>query len=482
MGTDDERVMVVKSSPLRVEFFHRHVTDGYRMYWQAPVDSVKQMVQELVAYASKVDSTADTVGLGVRSQELKGVSHDAMWRSMMASTREPARYFSCSDVSIKECSGFLQRTLTANGQTYLENIYSDEASCEIVYRKLVNGCETDVERVVSLRTHPLQLEFHQRNKADGFRVQWDMPRSAPLSTVDAFVREAKRMDSIKPTTVGYGITSDPIRNCSFDNLLAAVTLSIKEPWRVIDVDQTGCSVQDCQGYIQRTMKLSATGETVVERITVNEEVGEVTYNKHDASGKPSDVVRVLAVRSPLRLEFYERSASSGLRVDWKAPTDVATTTFTNLVNLAKQLASRSTETISYGLASKAITGLSQDALWKAMLYCMRNPGECGLKVDNVRVSDMSGFMQRTMRIVEKPGSPTVTDNIRVLESAQEITYRPVVNGQEAAEERVFALRSDPLRFEMFCRNSKDEMRLDWQAPRSIALPVFDATTAVAQRM
>merc|ERR1712018_903410 len=138
----------------------------------------------------------------------------------------------------------------------------------------------------------------------------------------------------------------------------------------------------------------------------------------------------------------------------KAPYDVATATFTNLVKLAQQLASRTTETISYGFASKAITGLSQDALWKAMLYCMRNPGECGLKVDNVRV----------------------------LESAQEITYRPVVNGQEAAEERVFALRSDPLRFEMFCRNSKDEMRLDWQAPRSIALPVFDATTAVAQRM
>merc|ERR1719210_3299722 len=289
--TDDERVIAVKEGPLRLEFFHRHVSDGYRMYWQAPLDSVKRMVQELTDYAAKTEGKGEVVGLGIRSEEIKGVSHDAMWRSMMASIREPARYFPCSDVSIKECNGFLQRTLTANGETYLENIYDDEASCEIVYRKLVNGCETDVERVVSLRTHPLQLEFHQRNKADGFRVQWDMPRSAALGTVDAFVREAKRMDSIKPTTVGYGITSDPIRNCSFDNLLAAVTLSIKEPWRVIDVDQTGCSVQDCQGYIQRTMKLSATGETVVERITVNEEVGEVTYNKHDASGKPSDVVR-----------------------------------------------------------------------------------------------------------------------------------------------------------------------------------------------
>jgi len=56
----------------------------------------------------------------------------------------------------------VQRTRTANGETYLENI-CDEPSCEIVYRKL--GAETDIERVVALRTHPLQIEFHQRNKA-----------------------------------------------------------------------------------------------------------------------------------------------------------------------------------------------------------------------------------------------------------------------------------------------------------------------------
>ena len=40
--TDDERVIAVKEGPLRMEFFHRHVSDGYRMFWKAPVDSVKQ--------------------------------------------------------------------------------------------------------------------------------------------------------------------------------------------------------------------------------------------------------------------------------------------------------------------------------------------------------------------------------------------------------------------------------------------------------
>merc|ERR1712241_792457 len=177
------------------------------------------------------------VGLGIRSEEIKGVSHDALWRSMMLSIREPARFFPCTGISIKECNGFVQRTITAGSETYLENIYSDEPSCEITFRKLKNGSETDVERVVALRTHPLQLEFHQRNVADGFRVQWEMDKSTPLASVEAFVREASRMEGVQPTTVGYGITSDPIRDCSYDSLFAAAELVIREPWRAIEVEQ-----------------------------------------------------------------------------------------------------------------------------------------------------------------------------------------------------------------------------------------------------
>merc|ERR1712051_207254 len=110
--TDGERVIAVKEGPLRMEFFHRHVSDGYRSYWQAPMDSVKQMVQELVDYAAKTEGKGGVVGLGIRSEEIKGVSHDSLWRSIMESVREPARFFACSNVSIKECQGFAQRMLT----------------------------------------------------------------------------------------------------------------------------------------------------------------------------------------------------------------------------------------------------------------------------------------------------------------------------------------------------------------------------------
>merc|ERR1712088_854126 len=181
-------------------------------------------------------------------------------------------------------------------------------------------------------------------------------------------------------------------------------------------------------------------------------MGEIRYNKCDSYGTPGDVERVLAIHTPLRIEFYERSARSGLRVHWKAPYQMAQDTFSNLVQVAKGMTSSSGATVGFGLASKPLDGMSQDAVWRAM------------------------------RLLEKPGSPTVTDNIRVMEGAREILYRPVRNGQESEEERVFALRTGPLRFEMFSRNARDSVRFDWTAPRSVAISVFDSTAAVARRM
>uniref|UniRef100_A0A7S4VMJ8 Uncharacterized protein n=1 Tax=Alexandrium monilatum TaxID=311494 RepID=A0A7S4VMJ8_9DINO len=66
--------------------------------------------------------------------------------------------------------------------------------------------------------HPLQIAFHQRNVADGFRAQLDMPKSARLSAVEAFVKEAKLMDGVQPPTGGCGTTLGPIRDCSYDSL------------------------------------------------------------------------------------------------------------------------------------------------------------------------------------------------------------------------------------------------------------------------
>ena len=72
----------------------------------------------------------------------------------MLSIRDPARFFPCSGVFVTECTGFVQRTITAGSETYLGDIYSDDPSCKLVFRKLFNGGEAGVHRIVALRMHP----------------------------------------------------------------------------------------------------------------------------------------------------------------------------------------------------------------------------------------------------------------------------------------------------------------------------------------
>ena len=101
--TDDERVIAVKESPLRLEFFHRHASDGYRIFWQAPTEHIEQMVNAIIVQAGKMEKSANkNVGLDVKSQVITGVSHDAMWRAMVESRREPGRFFACSGVSVRD--------------------------------------------------------------------------------------------------------------------------------------------------------------------------------------------------------------------------------------------------------------------------------------------------------------------------------------------------------------------------------------------
>lgn len=293
------------------------------------------------------------------------------------------------------------------------------------------------------------------------------------------------MSSRAPTTFGYGITSDPIRDCSYDSLSIAVQTIIRQPWLVTDVDPSACEVEECSGYIARKTTLNATGERVVERVTINEEIGEVTFSKCGANGEPGRVDRVLAIhRSPLRLEFFKRNAGDLMRQNWTSPADTARQIFETIAQIAKKLEKKSSEIIGFGVASKPVSGMTQDDLWKAMLFSVRNPDKCGMKVADVKVKDVPGYMQkpghmqRSVRLLEQPGCPSVTDNVRVLENALEITYRPVEGGKESEMERVFALRTNPLRCEMFCRHSKTEMRIDWQAPRAVAKDVFQAVTLV----
>ena len=57
------------------------------------------------------------------------------------------------------------------------------------------------------------------------------------------------------------------------------------------------------------------------------------------------------------------------------------------------------------LVPKPLSGVNNGELRQAMLYSLRNPAVCGLKVDSVATRGTSDSMQRPMRLFGKLGRP-----------------------------------------------------------------------------
>jgi len=137
--------------------------------------------------------------------------------------------------------------------------------------------------------------------------------------------------------VGFGIVSDPIPECSYDSLFNALYASVVQPWTVIDVDRATCQVTECNGYVEREMTMTATGERVLERVTVDEEIAEVAFTQCDGRGWPYEVEHVFAIHTPLRLEFYERHVSGGIRLDSQLSAGAARCTLENIIEMAMRM-------------------------------------------------------------------------------------------------------------------------------------------------
>ena len=116
---------------------------------------------------------------------------------MMPGVHKPAVAQSCFQFASRHNSSLLWRFHQrvqwlraahdhSRNETYFENTYSDVPSCVVIFRKLVNGAENDVEQVVALRSHPLQMEFHQRNVAEDSGYD-GMCRNRSLELCEAFV-------------------------------------------------------------------------------------------------------------------------------------------------------------------------------------------------------------------------------------------------------------------------------------------------------
>jgi len=283
------------------------------------------------------------------------------------------------------------------------------------------------------------------------------------------VSRARELTGVTPSVVGYGVTSDPIQGLTYSNVMEAAAASIRKPSSVIDVAAAMTKIEERDGAIFRTMQLNFNGEIVREKVMINEEAGEISFNKLDSSGRPGRFERVLGVRKdPLRLEFFERSVRGSMRVNWQCPYARAMDVPIKIVQLAKKMSASNADTIGYGIGSQAIAGATVDSCWRAMLMCARQPRSAGMAVSNVKISDQNGFMQRSMTL---PDGRVVMDNVYVRPQARELLYRKLVDGSESNMERVFACREGP-RFEMYSRNRSDELRQDWTAPKKVAVDIF----------
>jgi len=370
-------------------------------------------------------------------------------------------------------SGYVERTLTLSHRVYVR-----EEALEIAFRTVVDGKEGDTERLIILRGHPDQIEICDRIIASGFRAHSRMLKVMAATQIATLLSVAKRMMENEPKTIGLGVTSAPLRDVSFDNVIAAAGQAVRKPWHVHDAQQSNCSGKDSEGFYERSFKLNTTGEVVREHVKVNEERGEFTFIKLGADGKPGTLERVLAIhQGPLRMEFFERN--KGSRTEWDAPRQLAVDFFKVISGLAVNIQKMSSTKVGFGVVSAPLT-VEPENLWKAMQFVTRDPATAGQGVDQVEIQHKSGFMVRKMRVLSS--NQVSIDNVRVDEAAKEIISRQVVGGAESAQETVLALRTGPLRMEMHRRNVSDKMRVDWKFPRKAAdtyLALIDKASHIA---
>ena len=103
-------------NPLRIEFFHRHVSDGFLALEGSSGLGEADAPRNVKVAASNEGKVSDA-GRGVRSEEIERVSRDALWRSMMLSIRDPARSFPRSEIFSR-----VQRRSAAHDHSRLRNL------------------------------------------------------------------------------------------------------------------------------------------------------------------------------------------------------------------------------------------------------------------------------------------------------------------------------------------------------------------------
>jgi len=463
-----ERVIAIKEEPfLHLEYYQRELTDGMRSSWTAPVSALRTKVDKLIKVAKQLDGTTEPIiGFGLHSPELADVDHDALWTAMQREVLRPR-------IIMPKCIG-IARDGCVERQILKQRAYVSEHLCEVAFRDVIDGKEVDIELAVILRAHPLELEVCERNIRSGFRVHSTMLKEEASTMIDGLVAAARGAMKNQSTTVGLGITSAPIHCASYDSLFAGIERTIRKPWLIMGVDESSFEGKDQMGFYERRMKIKATGKTITDHVTVNEEAGEIIYTEPGCMEERVCMIH----KQPLRIEIFRRNKVDKVRCEWDLPRKAGLESMSKMVDFAKAVEESQTNTVGFGIHSAPLN-FPESAVWKAMILCALKPDQCGMKVDQVDVKDMNGYALRTQRIIAS--NRVRTDTIRLKEDSKEILIRAVENGVESDIEGVMALRSDPLRVELHSRSAKNEMRIKLNQPAAAGQDLLECIKQTAPK-
>merc|ERR1712137_25917 len=268
------------------------------------------------------------------------------------------------------------------------------------------------------------------------------------------------INAVSPKLVGYGWSTGAIES-SVDALWEALEVQARQPEKFMEV--TDVKVSDEEGFLLRTMTISANKTTVQEHVMINREANEIVYQPIDLeTGVPQIEERVIAIKNDphLHLEYYQRDLSDGMRSPWAVPVSVLTGAVDKLIEIAKVMDDTVEPVVSFGFHSPPIADVDHDELWLAMLKEVRHP--------QAVIIEHEGFLERTIAQPEK-----VHQNVYVNEHVNEIVFRDLVDGKEQKTERAIVLRDHPLEIEMCERNIHSGFRVLSEMAKQAAKILMD---------
>ena len=159
-----------------------------------------------------------TIGLGYTSPELAGVSRASLIKAMMSKIDQPGRFLPVSSVSVQAASGAaaeegaLWRSMVFDGAgtsvQIVEHIYANPSSGEIRFVAVEGSGHTwsegSLEVVNVLHTKPLRIEYYQRHRHTGERIDWLAPLQSVVGAIEATHALAQAAETLAADASDFG--------------------------------------------------------------------------------------------------------------------------------------------------------------------------------------------------------------------------------------------------------------------------------------